>query len=115
MLDPAMKEHAVQFVDRLILQEHSADWTNHSRSVTGLTGFKVLLRVHEKTYEPFRDHFKTRGGSAMGQGHPIAWLPESGGGRFFYTELGHDIRSLETPFGRQHITEAVKWAAAKLQ
>ena len=45
--------------------------------------------------------------------HPIAWLHENGGGRFFYTELGHDIRSLETPFGRQHITEAIKWAAAK--
>jgi type 1 glutamine amidotransferase len=71
--------------------------------------------VDEKTYEPVRDHFKTGGGIAMGEDHPIAWLHENGGGRFFYTELGHDIRSLETPFGRQHITEAIKWAAAKPQ
>ena len=80
--------------------DYSADWTNHARSVTGLSGFKVLLRVNEKTYEPVRDHFKTRGGRAMGEDHPIAWLHENGGGRFFYAELGHDVRSLETPFGR---------------
>ena len=112
MVDPAMKGHpAIRGQpDRF---EYSADWTNHTRSVTGLSGFKVLLRVDEKTYEPVRDHFKTRGGRAMGEDHPVAWLHENGGGRFFYTELGHDIRSLETPFGRQHITEAIKWAAAK--
>jgi hypothetical protein len=114
MVDPAMKEHPT-IRGQPISFEYSADWTNHSRSVTGLSGFKVLLRVDEKTYEPVRDHFKTRGGSAMGEDHPIAWLHENGGGRFFYTELGHDIRSLETPFGRQHITEAIKWAAAKSQ
>ena len=112
MVDPVMKEHPTVRgqPDRF---EYSADWTNHTQSVTGLSGFKVLLRVDEKTYEPVRDHFKTRGGRAMGEDHPIAWLHENGGGRFFYTELGHDVRSLETPFGRQHITEAIKWAASK--
>jgi type 1 glutamine amidotransferase len=114
MVDPAMKGHPTSRGQPTSF-EYSADWTNHSRSVTGLSGFKVLLRVDEKTYEPVRDHFKTRGGIAMGEDHPIAWLHENGGGRFFYTELGHDIRSLETPFGRQHITEAIKWAAAKSQ
>ena len=114
MVDPIMKEHPT-IRGQPTSFEYSADWTNHSRSVTGLSGFKVLLRVDEKTYEPVRDHFKSRGGSAMGEDHPIAWLHENGGGRFFYTELGHDIRSLETPFGRQHITEAIKWAAAKSQ
>ena len=113
-VDPAMKEHPTirGQADRF---EYSADWTNHTRSVTDLYGFKVLLRVDEKTYEPVRDYFKTRGGKAMGEDHPIAWLHENGGGRFFYTELGHDIRSLDTPFGRQHITEAIKWTAAKSQ
>ena len=112
IVDPAMKDHPTVHgqPDRF---EYSADWTNHTRSVTGLSGFKVLLRVNEKTYEPVRDHFKTRGGRAMGEDHPVAWLHENGGGRFFYTELGHDVRSLETPFGRQHITEAIKWAASK--
>jgi uncharacterized protein len=44
---------------------------------------------------------------------PIAWLHENDGGRFFYTELGHDVRSLDTDFGRKYIIEAIKWAADK--
>lgn len=93
--------------------KYSADWTNHTRSVTGLPGFKVLLRVDESTFEPVREYFQSRGGKAMGDDHPIAWLHENDGGRFFYTELGHDVRSLDTEFGRQHIVEAIKWAAGK--
>ena len=80
---------------------------------TGLPGFQVLLRVDESSYEPVRDYFKTRGGKAMGKDHPIAWLHENDGGRFFYTEFGHDVRSLNTKFGKQHVTEAIKWAAGK--
>lgn len=90
---------------------YSADWTNHDKTVTGLPNTSVLLRVDESTYDPVRDYFKQRGGKPMGGDHPIAWLRETGGGRFFYTELGHDLRSLDTPFGKQHIVEAVRWAA----
>lgn len=90
---------------------YTADWTNHTESVTGKPGFQVLLRVDESTYEPVRGYFQERGGKAMGDDHPIAWTNTLDGGRFFYTELGHDIRSLETPFGRQHLIEAIRWAA----
>jgi len=90
---------------------YQADWTNHDKSVTGLPGVTVLLRVDESTYDPVRQYFKERGGKAMGKDHPIAWLREHGGGRFFYTELGHDLRSMNTPFGKQHIVEGVRWAA----
>lgn len=90
---------------------YRADWTNHTRTVTGLPGFQVLLRVDESTFEPVREYFQERGGKAMGEDHPIAWLHENGGGRFFYTELGHDVRSLDTKFGKQHVVEAIKWAA----
>ncbi len=103
---PTVKGHGPSF-------KYTADWTNHDRSVTGLKGFKVLLRVDESSYEPVRNYFKTRGGKAMGKDHPIAWLHTNGGGKFFYTELGHDVRSLNTPFGRQHITQAILWAAGK--
>jgi hypothetical protein len=90
-----------------------ADWTNHDRPVTGQPGFQVLLRVDESTYTPVRDYFKTRGGKPMGADHPIAWTHEPAtGGRFFYTEFGHDLRSLSTPFARQHVLEAIQWAAA---
>jgi len=101
---PAVRGHGMSF-------RYKADWTNHDRTVTGLKGFQVLLRVDESSYDPVRDFFKTRGGKAMGKDHPVAWLHTNDGGRFFYTELGHDVRSLETSFGRQHISEGIRWAA----
>lgn len=90
---------------------YEADWTNHDHSITGQPGFQVLMRVDESTYEPVRDFFKTRGGKPMGADHPISWthVPATGG-RFFYTELGHDLRALNTPFARQHILGGIKWA-----
>lgn len=101
---PAVKGHEKSF-------RYTADWTNHTESVTGKPGFQVLLRVDESTYEPVRELFIERGGKAMGDDHPIAWTNTLNDGRFFYTEFGHDVDSLETPFGRQHILEAIKWAA----
>jgi hypothetical protein len=95
--------------------QYSADWHNHDRSVTGKPGFRVLMRLDESSYEPVRPYFRERGGKPMGKDHPTAWLHEPGpdGGRFFYTELGHDLRSLDTPFGRQHVAAAVRWAAGE--
>ncbi len=104
MEHPTVKGHGKEFW-------YTADWTNHTNSVTGLDGVQVLLRVDETTFEPVRDYFKTRNGKAMGDDHPIAWLREIEGGRFFYTELGHDLRSLETDFAKQHVFEGIKWAA----
>lgn len=94
---------------------YSADWHNHDRPVTGKPGFRVLMRLDETTYEPVRPYFKERGGKPMGKDHPAAWMHEAGsdGGRFFYTELGHDLRSLDTPFGRRHVTAAIRWAAGE--
>ncbi len=112
IIDEGNKDHpSVQGFDREFT--YAADWTNHDRSVTGLPGVKVLFRVDESTYTPVRDYFKTNGGKAMGKDHPAAWLREHGGGRFFYTELGHDLRSLDTKFGKKHVTEGVRWAAGR--
>lgn len=113
LVDPAAKDHpTVKGQPAEFFYE--ADWTNHDRSVTGLPGFKVLLRVDETTYDPVREYFKTRGGKPMGKDHPIAWTHEpKSGGRFFYTEFGHDLRSLNTPFARQHVLEGFMWAANK--
>jgi type 1 glutamine amidotransferase len=110
VVDPESKEHpAVKGVGPEFW--YSADWHNHDRPVTGLPGIKVLLRIDESTYEPVRAYFKERGGKPMGKDHPAAWTREADGGRFFYTELGHDLRSLDTPFGRQHVLAALRWAA----
>src|SRR4051794_10845241 len=102
--DPAVKGHGPEFW-------YSADWHNHDRSVSGMPGFRVLMRLDESTFEPVRPYFRERGGKPMGKEHPAAWTHEAEGGRFFYTELGHDLRSLDTPFGRQHVTAAIRWAA----
>jgi type 1 glutamine amidotransferase len=103
--DPAVKGFGPEL-------SYSADWHNHDRSVTGLPGFRVLMRVDEKSYTPVRPYFQQRGGKPMGADHPSAWTHEGEGGRFFYTELGHDLRSLDTTFGRQHVAEAIRWASS---
>jgi len=108
VVDPAAKDHpAVSGHGTEFWYE--ADWTNHDRVVTGLPGVTVLLRVDESTYDPVRPYFQERGGKAMGSDHPIAWTRVSGGGRFFYTELGHDLRSMNTPFGKQHLLGGMRW------
>ena len=111
VVDPAARDHpTVKGQPAEFWVE--ADWTNHTRSVTGLPGFQVLLRVDESTYEPVRQYFKTRGGKPMGADHPIAWTnTPRDGGRFFYTEFGHDLRSLSTPLVRRHVLEGIRWAA----
>lgn len=112
IVDPKAKEHpTVKGMGNEFWYE--ADWTNHTKSVTGLPGLQVLLRVDESTYEPVRDFFKTRDGKPMGEDHPIAWIRTWDGGRFFYSELGHDIRSLDTDFGKLHIIEGIKWVAGE--
>lgn len=112
IVDPAAADHpAVKGYGKEFWYE--ADWTNHTEAVTGKPGFQVLLRVDESTYEPVRPLFIKRGGKAMGKDHPIAWTNTSQGGRFFYTEIGHDVRSLSTKFGVQHVIEGIRWAAGK--
>jgi type 1 glutamine amidotransferase len=99
---PAVKGYGPEFY-------YTADWTNHDKSVTGLPGVKVLLRIDETSYDPVRDYFKTRGGKPMGKDHPVSWIREFEGGRFFYTELGHEVKSLATKFGHQHLMEGLRW------
>jgi type 1 glutamine amidotransferase len=45
----------------------------------------------------------------MGIDHPVSWIREFEGGRFFYTELGHEVKSLDTKFGHQHLIEGLHW------
>ena len=85
---------------------------NHTGSVTGLPGVRVLLRLDESTFEPVREAFKT---SAASRWVRIIhdWTREFDGGRFFYTELGDDLRSLDMPFGRQLVCTGLRWTAAE--
>ena len=89
---------------------YEAEWLNYTKSVTGLSGVKVLLRVDEKSYDPVRPFFKERGGKPMGDDHPVSWTREFKKGRFFYTAIGHDKRSTNTEFGRKHLLGGILWA-----
>jgi type 1 glutamine amidotransferase len=61
----------------------------------------VLARVDESTY---------RGGT-MGASHPIAWCHMVGGGRAFYTALGHTTESYREPLFLDHLLGGIRWAA----
>ena len=89
------------------------DWLNFKKSVRGLSGVTVLLRLDEGTYDAVRAFFDERGGKAMGDDHPIAWARAFEGGRFVYTGIGHDARPIESDFGTQHLLNAIRWAAGK--
>lgn len=57
-------------------------------------GVRVLLTVDESTYD----------GGRMGEGHPLAWCHDlPGGGRAFYTALGHTVESYAEPAFRAHL------------
>ena len=59
------------------------EWLCYDRSVTGVPGVSVLMRLDESSYEPVREKFQTLGGKPMGKDHPAAWCREFEGGRFF--------------------------------
>lgn len=92
---------------------YEADYQNYDRSVQGLEGVTVLLTVDDNTYTPVRDDWKRQGAEPMPEDHPIIWTREYKGGRYFYTGLGHDVRALDTDFGRSHVVEGIRWAAGR--
>jgi len=92
---------------------YTADWLSFNRPVTGLPGVEVLLRLDEKSYDAVREHPLYRDKKPMGDDHPICWRRKLGEGRFFFTGLGHDIRSIDTEFARAHLIAGIKWTASK--
>jgi type 1 glutamine amidotransferase len=64
----------------------------------------VLATLDESTYT----------GGMMGADHPIVWAHDTaGGGRAFYTAMGHTPESYgEAPF-RQHLVAALRWVAGR--
>ena len=58
-----------------------------------------LLTVDESTYS----------GGRHGDYHPIAWCHEFGGGRSFYTGLGHTVESYSDAQMRAHLLAGLAW------
>jgi len=65
----------------------------------------VLLTVDEASYD----------GGTMGADHPIAWCHEHGGGRCFYTALGHADRTFSEPAFLRHLGGALQWLTAPVR
>jgi type 1 glutamine amidotransferase len=64
----------------------------------------VLATVDEATYT----------GGMMGADHPIVWShATAGGGRAFYTAMGHTPESYSDPLFRAHLVGAVRWVAGR--
>jgi type 1 glutamine amidotransferase len=66
---------------------------------------RVLLTVDPASIGPT--------GEADANPNPIAWCHEFGGGRVFYTGLGHTKESYSEPYVVTHITGGLAWALGK--
>lgn len=64
---------------------------------------QVLLKLDERSYV----------GGKNGDQHPIAWFHEFGGGRAFYTGLGHTVEAYDDADFRQHLLGGIKWCLKK--
>ena len=64
-------------------------------------GVRVLASVDESRYQ----------GGLMGADHPLVWCrePADGGGRCFYTALGHHTAAYADPDFRRHLAGALRW------
>ncbi len=95
--------------------DYTADWLCFNRSVTGLPGVEVLLRLDEKSYTPVRKHPSYVGKKPMGDDHPICWRRQVGKGRYLFTGLGHDVRSIDNEFARNHLIAGMRWVTNSTQ
>lgn len=63
----------------------------------------VLLKIDESSYT----------GGKNGNNHPMAWYHDYGGGRVFYTALGHTVESYSDPLFLQHVLGGITYAMGK--
>lgn len=59
----------------------------------------ILLSIDERSYQ----------GGAMGEFHPMAWAQQVGGGRAWYTALGHTVASYREPAFLDHLAGGILW------
>jgi hypothetical protein len=64
---------------------------------------RVLASADESTYE----------GGGMGADHPLVWCHEPGGGRAFYTALGHAAEAYRDELFRDHLRGALEWVTGR--
>jgi type 1 glutamine amidotransferase len=85
--------------------ERTDEWYAFRRNPRSVVpGIDVLLTVDETSYE----------GGTMGADHPLAWCHEYGGGRSFYTALGHAPETYQDPEFLRHILGALRWLGVEI-
>lgn len=76
------------------------EWYNFKEVDEGII---VLLSLDENSYE----------GGTMGSFHPVAWYREFGGGRSFYTALGHTGSTYKDPAFVAHILGGIEYCLGR--
>ena len=89
------------FGDSLTLFEEWYEYT-----VPYALGLRDLMRVDTATYST-RGY---KGAERMGVYHPLAWYHGHGGGRSFYTGMGHMDETFTLPAFREHLLAGIRWA-----
>jgi type 1 glutamine amidotransferase len=79
--------------------ERTDEWYNFRGNPRGTV--QILATLDEATYS----------GGAMGADHPIAWCQAVGGGRSWYTAMGHTKESYAEPLFRLHLLGGIESAA----
>ena len=102
---PAIQQATIRVEDRSngMTSHLPADWSRsdewYNYRTNPRANVRVLMRLDETTYS----------GGSMGD-HPISWCQQYGGGRSFYTGLGHTEASYtESNFTRM-LLGAIQWA-----
>lgn len=78
------------------------EWYNFAANPR--SSVRVLLSLDETSYSP--------GPDAMGD-HPLAWRHELGGGRSWYTNLGHRSETWADEGFARHLLGGILWAAGR--
>lgn len=81
--------------------QRSDEWYNYKEVNQDIY---VLLSLDESTYE----------GGTMGEEHPIAWWHDYGGGRAFYTGMGHTAETYDEPLVQDMLRKAIKHVSSSV-
>ena len=81
--------------------ERGDEWYDFRANPRGRV--RVLATVDESTYR----------GGGMGTDHPIAWCQEYGGGRAWYSAMGHTGGSFREPPFLAHLLAGIRYAAGQ--
>lgn len=83
---------------------------------------RVLMNIDENSYNqyPNTSNLPTSPSFPLGESgqmgdHPMSWCHDKGGGRAFYTALGHSEHMYRNPDYRQHLAHGILTAARRVE